>query len=288
MIDFLETEYASTLHKIANLVDHGEITFDLLWAIFLPQSVVFTSCHTTSEPRALRLQGISRCTGLFETPYWSLTCQYLEANEKFPSVGQQFRLASMTLEIPQFDGVVKIAELSAYPIDWHPRVDEVRAQLIRRGRKWIELTGVHHKRYTGVAYKNDDTPGIAHYIDSRIMIDLRKVLVCAASLILNCTSLLGTFSTAQPDYFQKSRSGIRERATSLLAILSTTQPDYLRKPAIRILEGATAMNVHDFQADQVMLASPILYGFSLADKLWCSYTMTSTLVVELICSYSGV
>jgi hypothetical protein len=43
----------------------------------------------------------------------------------------------MTVEIPQFDGVVKIAELGAYPIDWHPRVDQVRAQL---GRKWIDLS----------------------------------------------------------------------------------------------------------------------------------------------------
>jgi hypothetical protein len=161
----------------------------------------------------------------------------------------------MTLEIPQFDGVVKIAELSAYPIDWHPSVDEVRAQLIRRGRKWIDLSGVHHKRYMGVAYKkdtNDDTPGVAHYIDSRIMIDRRKVLVCAASLILNCTSLLGAFSTAQPDYFRRS--------------------------ALRTSEEARVTN--DLQADnQVMLASPILCGFSLVDKLWCSYTVALILVV---------
>jgi hypothetical protein len=36
LIDVLETEYAPTLHKIANLVNHGEITFDLRWAIFPP------------------------------------------------------------------------------------------------------------------------------------------------------------------------------------------------------------------------------------------------------------
>jgi hypothetical protein len=138
----------------------------------------------------------------------------------------------MTLEIPQYDGV---AELSAYPLDWHPSVDKVRTHS-SFARDAIRVEYSTSQAIYGMAYKratNDETIGVAHYMDSRIMVDRRKVLVRAASLILNCTALLGTFSTAQPAYFRKS--------------------------ALRILDEATVTNVHDLHADNpVMLASSTL------------------------------
>src|SRR6266478_2070832 len=33
LINFLDTEYASTIRKVNDLISHGEMTFDLLWAI---------------------------------------------------------------------------------------------------------------------------------------------------------------------------------------------------------------------------------------------------------------
>jgi hypothetical protein len=255
LIEFLETEYAPTLRKIANLVTHGEITFDLLWAILLPQSVIFTSCHTTSEPRAVRLRRISQYTGMFSS-YWNLDCEYFEASEEFASTGQQFGLATMKLEIPKFDGVVKIAELSAYPIEMHPSADEVRAKLIRRGRKWVELSGVHHKQYTGVAYHDQS----AVVVNGRIMIDRRKLVPILVASILNSTSLLVTFAKAEPNYSLKS-----------------ARRNHAPNASIRLQD-----------ANEVMLASPILYGFSLTDKLWCWYTVAFTLFIWLIRSHSGV
>jgi hypothetical protein len=59
----------------------------------------------------------------------------------------------MELEIPHYDGVVKIAELAAYPIEWHPNHKDVREKLVERGRRWLQLTGVHHLHYNGVAYQ---------------------------------------------------------------------------------------------------------------------------------------
>jgi hypothetical protein len=97
----------------------------------------------------------------------------------------------------------------------------------------LDSSGVHHKRYTGVAYKkdtNDNTPGVAHYIDSRTTIDRRKVLVRAVSLILNCTWLLALFQ-------------LPNRITSVKSVL-------------RILE---EMNVHDLRADHQSYAGIIYF-----------------------------
>lgn len=154
LINFLKEEHTATLQKIDNFISHNEITFDLLWAIFIPHQIIFTSCKTTSEPRAVRLQTISlRKDFMTNAPSWRLRCEYIDANDDLAFLGQRYGLATMELEIPHFDGVVKITELAAYPMKWHPDLKDVQEKLIKRGCKWLELTGVHHMHYNGVAYQ---------------------------------------------------------------------------------------------------------------------------------------
>jgi hypothetical protein len=156
LIKFLKADHTATLQKINNFISHAEITFDLLWAIFIPHQIIFTSCKTTSEPRAVRLRTISlrkRIKFMIEEPYWQLCCEYIDENVDFAFPGQQYKLATIELEISHFDGVVKIAELVAYPIRWHPDHKDIRDKLFERGRRWLELTGVHHMHYNGMAYR---------------------------------------------------------------------------------------------------------------------------------------
>jgi hypothetical protein len=156
LINFLDTEYATTIRKVNDLISHGEITFDLLWAILLPHSVIFTMCKTTTEPRAVRLRHSQRVAD-WTSIYWHLSCDYINAIEDPPSPCPQFGLANISLNIQSFDGVVKISELSSYPIKFHPNGDVVREKLITRGGRWIELNGVQHVHYNGVAYRGGGT-----------------------------------------------------------------------------------------------------------------------------------
>ena len=150
-INFLEAEYATRLQEFKSLTSHGEITFDLLRLIFLPQSVIFTLCETTSEPRAVRLRDISLATRFWtNNPYWELDCEYVDADND-----SKLGLAAITLEISQFKGVEKITNLKAYPMDWHPNEDEVRAKILQRSRRWLTLARVHHMEYHGIAYHWD-------------------------------------------------------------------------------------------------------------------------------------
>ena len=99
-INFLEAEYATRLQEFKSLTSHGEITFDLLRSIFLPQSVIFTLCETTSEPRAVRLRDISLVTAFWHEPYWKLDCEYVDADSN-----SKLELATIILKISQFKGV---------------------------------------------------------------------------------------------------------------------------------------------------------------------------------------
>jgi hypothetical protein len=173
LIRFLESEYATTLEEARNLVQHGEITFALLWAIFVPGEVILARCRTTGEPRAFRLRKIEKkCRPFTSEFYWHLTSEYVEGADDPSAAGEQFGLASYAMEIEDFDGVQKIAELTAFPIKYHANAIDIGQKLMHRGRKWVKLFGIHHKQYSGLAYWNR-RPGPA-WVNGRIMIDRRK------------------------------------------------------------------------------------------------------------------
>ena len=196
LISFLETEYAATLQQVKTLTSHGEITFDLLWSIFLPSSVIFTLCETTSEPRAVRLREISlsRCC-MVHNPYWELDCEYVDGNDDSP--GQIWEFAAITLKISHFEGVQKITDLNAYPMEKHLNAGEVKTEIVRRGRRWLRLSGVYHMHYNGMAYRNSAKVKVCPnfnnslqagqltvrtpQVDGRIMIDRRKMVTVYAT-----------------------------------------------------------------------------------------------------------
>ncbi len=57
LVDFINTEHASTLKEVKSLLANGEISFDLAWALFVPRTVMYTpwsylkgtSCCTTCQ-----------------------------------------------------------------------------------------------------------------------------------------------------------------------------------------------------------------------------------------------
>ncbi|KAJ6563426.1 hypothetical protein DFH09DRAFT_1477322 [Mycena vulgaris] len=115
LIGFLESEYASTLEKMGTLVAHGEVTFDLFWAIFVRGEILFALCETTGEPRRFRLKSIrQKSRWPTNTVDWYLTCEYGEAADDPSAAAQQFGPATHGITIENFAGTWKITELAAY------------------------------------------------------------------------------------------------------------------------------------------------------------------------------
>jgi len=150
LIEYLRRDYRQTIASIVNLTSHGEITFDLLYAIMVPRSTVVTHCPITGELRALQLVSATK----IPTPagfLYNLICEGIDSDDsEDPNAVGFFRTQSRIL-LPDFDGTVKITSLDAYPIQFHPREAELRHSLVSRGRKWSALVGIHHMDYNGTA-----------------------------------------------------------------------------------------------------------------------------------------
>lgn len=155
---FLREEYSSTISELASLLEHGEIKFNLLWAILKPGMILYTKCDLTDEPRALRLLDASLVSPQNATPYWQLNVVYVDFNLNYSfsvhnDLGDgppKYGLVSgiFPQHIGQFKGTRKITTLSVHPLHFLPQAEELRNILITRGKKWASLQGnVHHMQY---------------------------------------------------------------------------------------------------------------------------------------------
>ncbi|KAI9068180.1 P-loop containing nucleoside triphosphate hydrolase protein [Trametes sanguinea] len=286
LLTYLKDTYSSTLDSLASLLEHGEITFDLLWALFVPgKTTIYTLCPVTSEPRALRLVHAELCqkadsqapvsaafdpTGLLTSKssqeqqmqyFWRLVVEYVEVDTGGPAddlgeLGTGVRADAQTspppafgfaglgrvIDVQRFKGAKKISSLSAYPIQHYSGpggVEGLKERLIQRGKKWTELAGgMHHVAYRGLAFKFKERAYIKFSVNSRIMID-RK-----------------TFADTVPNYpmlprVTKTLSGqdIDRHARRATASASTPDPD-----------------ARPLTDEELLLTSPIVYGFSFSDK----------------------
>ena len=74
----------------------------------------------------------------------------------------------------------------------------------------------------------------------------------------------GTFADAEPNY---ERESVRRDFFSHFLHIRHLDPP---KPVCRAVKSMQATDIRD---EDILLATPILYGFSLAEKLWRSYIM---------------
>ncbi|KAJ6576122.1 hypothetical protein DFH09DRAFT_1453903 [Mycena vulgaris] len=202
LIEFLESEYPSTRQKIGTLVDHGEVTFDFLWAMFVPGEILFALCETT---------------------------------------------ATHGITIENFDGNRKIIDLTAYSLKHHPAAERIRQKIIARGRKWSSLHGAHHKQYNGLASRESERGRLVVRVNGRIMID------------------------REPGY---SRPTPRKGLLGLL--WDAMEDDEPRRKKSNL----SSVAVEDLKEDDLLMATPIVYGFSLTAKRWFEFNVECVTDIE--------
>jgi hypothetical protein len=129
-----------------SLLSTGDITYDLLWAFFKPNALVYTTCSGTHKPRYVRYNFGEEKNTTTGAKYWSLDCSYLDFN------GEDLGLFPIELRIAKFRGAKHINALEAFPLQYYTEVTMVRADLLEYGRKFMSLRGTYYSRCNGSAF----------------------------------------------------------------------------------------------------------------------------------------
>src|SRR4051812_10393050 len=81
-IQFLTTYYASTIEMVDLLLKHQEITYELLWTLFPPNTLVYTTCEGSGQPKSLIFDKGKNRTASTGVKYFRLECRYLDYDGK--------------------------------------------------------------------------------------------------------------------------------------------------------------------------------------------------------------
>ncbi len=132
---FATDEHATNTTNLEHLLDAGEITWDLLWAIFPPNSLVCRYHQLIEEDQILQVRTIRQMKRMNGSQYWLLRCRIVADD------GVKFGLAyePFLMIISEFDGARKITDLRIFPLKHHAQAAKLRVDAMRRGQRFAEL-----------------------------------------------------------------------------------------------------------------------------------------------------
>jgi len=269
LLDWLHCDYRTTIATIKNLVSHGEIKWEYLYAILVPRSIIVAQCAITGEPTAYKIKSVIRsCSD--GSPAYQLTCESIDLIDKPTTNAVVVGRVETIIHLKMFKGTVKITTLDAYPIQYHSSPNELRQSLMERGRKWVSLTGVQHKQYKGIAALQSGDKILKHNIDSRVMLDR----VTFKKLNTNYQFPNPVLPSA-PDV-----NGIRRPPSphqpvddwgNAITPIPPMSVGY-QSQRVQTTQRDDSGDI-DLSDDDLVLASAVVYGFSLTDKIWLEFNV---------------
>lgn len=168
----IESNYPVTLATINRLISHCEITFDLIYAILIPRSIMVAHCAITGLPRLFELTSWQRVC-VSGTPMYQLSLESVDLVDRVATRSVVVGRIQTTVCLRPVCGTVKIDSLDAYPIKFHPDEKGLCETIMKRGKKWVSLIGVHHKQYDGIAASKSNDNLTRHHVS---VFFLKKVL----------------------------------------------------------------------------------------------------------------
>ncbi|KAF4183460.1 hypothetical protein CNMCM8927_004957 [Aspergillus lentulus] len=296
LIKYLDTDYAETKKTLYPLLEANMITFDLLWALYKPNTIAYTSTYgNQDEPRAFKIEYATKESSFMKGQWYSIEGRYLEYD------GKSFGMGTMAAEVEFFKGVRKITSLGCYPLKYHREAEEVKAKLIERGKKFVALGGMNYRFHKGMAFYKKKRTVIKVNINGRVMIDP------AIHRRINPNYPISTVRPKDPDILGASddeasddgcRCGMSDsdveqqqhasRDSDNPKIVYKVVQDKDGRPRVVEVELDENGNViqkekmddvqdpsdREFTEEELLIASPVVLGFAFSEKLWLEFSIS--------------
>ena len=83
LVSFIDEDYADTKKTLYPLLAAGNITFDLMWALFKPNEIAITSCYGSwDEARCFRVEYATKNSSMTRGGWYCIEGKYMEYDGK--------------------------------------------------------------------------------------------------------------------------------------------------------------------------------------------------------------
>ncbi|KAI0018103.1 P-loop containing nucleoside triphosphate hydrolase protein [Xylariomycetidae sp. FL0641] len=284
LYNILDIELRDTRLEVDDLVKHGVMTFQKLWALFRPGTQVFSIVE--NEARLFLLERVA-----YENVWGS---NALRLQLKFiDHDGKDFGIAATSLSIDAYTGTKPITDLTAYPFSFHTSKDETEQSIRARGEGFCRLQGFHYLSYGGTMLWEGKDSWMSGTHRSNIS---ERIVLDAASYSeemqpLNLSSLdtykLSPILNVQDDRHQAR--GPYRRGPYNQPPMPPPPPHPMpmspyatppKPPRAQMLMGGEGRipewTKRDLEPRQVLLCNSHLRGYALKTKRWGRFLVTGT------------
>ncbi|KAF7555173.1 hypothetical protein G7Z17_g2404 [Cylindrodendrum hubeiense] len=136
LLAFLTPILASSVVSLARTRSTGKVSFDNVWQIFPPSSIVMTKFYgidTICKVVKYKKRHQDNCN----PAGWVIDMEYVDWN------GEKCGWTTTTLTIWEFEGFKRVTGLPVYPLSFNSDPAKVKANMIERGRKFESMRGYH-------------------------------------------------------------------------------------------------------------------------------------------------
>ncbi|KAH8705964.1 hypothetical protein BGW36DRAFT_286699 [Talaromyces proteolyticus] len=308
LIKYLDTDYAETKKTLYPLLDSNMITFDLLWALFKPNTIAYTPTYGhADEPRAFKIEYATKESSFMKGTWYVIEGKYLEYD------GKTFGMGNMAADVESFKGARKITSLACYPLKYRRDADDVKTKLIERGKKFVALRGMNYRFHKGMAFFKKKRSVIKVNINGRVMIDP------ALHRRINPNYAISTVRPKDPDMLD---SDSEEGSDDCCCCASSSEDDHANgnddseppRPRYKFVrdkqgkahiieveidengneippkedfdklekdkEGSMEEPELEFTEEELLIASPVVLGFAFGEKLWLEFSVSGVNEIE--------
>lgn len=287
LIEYLDKDYAKVKARLRPMLDNGLITFDLLWALWKPNTMAYVAADgSPEEARVFKVNIAERRECIMKGKYYLVEGKYFEYD------GKHFGHEALSEELSHFSGARKITSLNCYPLKYHRDEARVRTQLIERGKKFVALGGVYFKSYSGIAHTRQRKGGILKFNiqTSRIMVDpamFRRINPNYFSSTIqsddnDCSDdEVSEYSSNERAFDSHARLPIRRlqkiEGEVCVSAAGTKDSSGEEKRSSDLKDENSPPEISD---EDYMMASPFVAGFSFSEKMWLEFRVSGVKDIE--------
>ncbi|KAF1992207.1 hypothetical protein K402DRAFT_415902 [Aulographum hederae CBS 113979] len=305
LVSYIDEDYDETKKTLYPLLEAGNITFDLLWALFKPNSLAYTTTYGSSDdPRCFKVDYANKESSFIKGEWYSIEGRYLEYD------GKNFGLGDFEMQVESFKGPRKITGLSTYPMKYHKDPEGIRKQLIERGRQFVAMQGMNYRFHKGLAFQKKKKAVAKVNINGRIMIDpaiFRRInpnypissikpkdqddLFSDDDDGSGCSSC-GCGSSDEDDAPDGDLDGEKDEGEKTKYKLVLDKDDKPRLVEVPVDENGQEVHQENldkidgehktmsFSDEELLIASPVVVGFSFSEKLWLEFSLSGVRDIE--------
>ncbi|KAK7024646.1 hypothetical protein VNI00_016150 [Paramarasmius palmivorus] len=265
LLSFLYAEYQTTIRLIDQHKTHRETTFNHLYALLVPNSLLVARCGITGQPRVFELKSWTRGV-VGDTLCYQLMCESVDLVDNPISDTVGISRVQANIAIKSFWGTIPIGELVIYPLKYHVEPERLKECVVRRGKKWVDLIGIHHKEFDGIAiFEKDICRTFRRAVKGRVMIDR----VSFKRFNANYRFPIAAVKHISVDSSDPSAS-VANRMYPSRSIRSLYDDGSVAKNKVSIINDRQSVKP-EISDEELLLTPTTVYGFSLSDKLWLQF-----------------